>query len=182
VRRAAAVTALVLSAMAAPVVAATPAFASSYTCTDANWSDAICQSLTPTFSCVWHDTGGNWTAVFGYQNTSAYQITLPVGSQNFMSPGPGDDGQMTVFPNGTQANAFTVSFTPPRSTWTLVGKTSTATSNDKTCDSPPVPMLGGAGVMARTVLIALPMLLALARTRRLRLMVARVPTVFRGAA
>jgi hypothetical protein len=168
--------------MVAPVVAATPAFASSYTCTDANWSDAICQSLTPTFSCVWHDTGGNWTAVFGYQNTSAYQITVPVGSQNFMSPGLGDDGQMTVYPNGTQANAFTVPFSPPHLTWTLVGKTSTATSNDKTCDSPPVPMFGSPGVMSRTLLIALPLLLAVGRTRRVRLLVARVPSVFRGAA
>jgi hypothetical protein len=168
--------------MTVPIMATTPAFASSYTCTDANWNDAVCQSLTPTFSCVWHDTGGNWTATFGYQNTSAYDITVPVGSQNFVSQGPADAGQMTVFPAGTQPNAFAVTFSPPRMSWTLVGKTATATSNDKTCDSPPVPMLGDAGVMARTVLIALPLLVALARTRRLRLMVARVPTIFRSAA
>jgi hypothetical protein len=63
----------------------------------------------------------------------------------------------------------------------MVGKTSTATSNDKTCDSPPVPAFGSAGVLGRTLLMALPMLLVLARTRRLRLLVARVPTVFRSA-
>jgi hypothetical protein len=181
-RRAAGVIAIVLSAMTVPVVVATPAFASSYTCTDANWSDTVCQSLTPTFSCVWHDTGGNWTAVFGYQNTSGYDVIVPVGSQNFMSPGPADGGQLTVFPTGTQVNAFTVPFSPPRMTWTIVGKTATASSSDKTCDSPPVPMLGDAGVMARTVLISLPLLLALARTRRLRLLVASVPTLFRSAA
>jgi hypothetical protein len=165
-----------------PILLAQPAMAAPYTCTDANWNDAVCQSLTPTFSCVWHDTGGNWTATFGYRNTSTYDITVPVGSQNFMSPGPGNDGQITVFPSGASANASAVPFSPPRLTWTLVGKTATATSNDKICDSPPVPMLGSAGVMARTVLLSLPLLLAATRVRRLRVMVARVPTVFRSAA
>jgi hypothetical protein len=38
------------------------------------------------------------------------------------------------------------------------------------------------GVAGRTFLIALPLLLGLARTRRLRVLVASVPTVFRSAA
>jgi hypothetical protein len=38
------------------------------------------------------------------------------------------------------------------------------------------------GVAGRTLLIALPFLVALGRTRRLRVLVAGVPTVFRSAA
>ena len=178
-RRSAVAVAMFLGALAVPVLAATPAMATSYTCTDANWHDSVCQSLTPTFNCVWHDTGGNWTAVFGYQNTSStYDITVPAGSLNFMSPGAGDIGQSTYFPRGTVDSAFTVAFGPPRLTWTLVGKTATATSSDKTCASPPVPAFGSPGVLLRTVLVALPMLLVVARTRRVQALVAGVPSVF----
>ncbi len=179
-RRAAIAVTLFLGALSIPVLVATPALASSYTCTSTNWNDPVCQSLTPTFNCVWHDTGGNWTAVFGYQNTSStYDITVPVGTQNLMTPGPGDLGQLTSFPRGTVASAFTAPFTPSRLTWTLVGKTATVTSSDKTCASPPVPALGSLKVLLRTVLISLPMLLVVARTRRLRMLVASVPSVFR---
>jgi hypothetical protein len=133
-------------------------------------------------NCVWHDTGGNWTAVFGYQNTSpTYDITVAVGAQNTMSPG-GDLGQLTSFPRGTVGSAFTVPFAPPRLTWTLVGKTAMANSSDKTCASPPVPALGSPGVLLRTLLIALPMLLMVARARRLRSLVATVPNVFKELA
>jgi hypothetical protein len=179
-RRAAIAVTLFLGALTIPVLAATPALASSYTCTSANWNDPVCQSLTPTFNCVWHDTGGNWTAVFGYQNASStYDITVPVGTQNVMSPGPGDLGQLTSFPRGTVASAFTAPFTPSRLTWTLVGKTATVTSSDKTCASPPVPALGSPGVLLRTVLIALPMLLMVARARRVRSLMATVPNILK---
>jgi hypothetical protein len=176
-RRSAVAVAMFLGALAVPVLTATPALASSYTCTSAN--DPICQSLTPTFNCVWHDTAGNWTAVFGYQNdSSTYDITVPVGQLNTMSPGAGDLGQLTYFPRGAVGSAFTVPFTPPRLTWSLVGKTATATSSDKTCASPPVPAFGSPGVLLRTALIALPMLLVVARTRRVQTLVAAVPSVF----
>jgi hypothetical protein len=97
-----------------------------------------------------------------------------------MSPG-GNLGQLTYFPSGTVASAFTAPFSPSRLTWTLVGKTATATSSDKTCASPPVPALGSPGVLLRTALIALPMLLVVARSRRLQALVAGVPSVFRNA-
>jgi hypothetical protein len=180
-RRSAVAVAMFLGALTLPILAATPALASSYTCTSA--SDPICQSLTPTFNCVWHDTAGNWTAVFGYQNTSStYDITVPTGSLNVMSPGAGDAGQSTYFPRGTVDSAFTVPFGPPRLTWTLLGQTATATSSDKTCATPPVPAFGSPGVMLRTALIALPMLLVVVRTRRVQALVTGVPSVFRRVA
>lgn len=180
-RRSAVAVAMFLGTLTVPVLAATPALASSYTCTGANWNDAVCQSLTPTFNCVWHDTAGNWTAVFGYQNSSStYDITVPVGSLNNMSPG-GDLGQLTYFPRGTVDSAFTAPFSPPRLTWTLVGKTTTATSSDKNCASPPVPAFGSPGVLLRTVLIALPLLLFVARSHRVQSLVAGVSSVFGDA-
>ena len=180
-RRSAVAVAMFLGALTVPVLAATPALASSYTCASAD--DPICQSLTPTFNCVWHDTAGNWTAVFGYQNTSStYDITVPVGSMNLMSPGAGDLGQSTYFRRGAVDSSFTVPFGPPRLTWTLLGRTATATSSDKTCASPPVPAFGSPGVLLRTALIALPMLLVVARTRRVQALVAGVPSVFKRIA
>src|SRR2546426_6009041 len=87
-RRSVVAVAMFLGALTVPVLAATPAMASPYTCAGTN--DPICQALTPTFNCVWHDTAGNWTAVFGYQNVSpTYDITVPVGSLNSMSSGDG---------------------------------------------------------------------------------------------
>ena len=67
-------------------------------------------------------------------------------------------------------------------TWTLLGRTATATSSDKTCASPPVPAFGSPGVLLRTALIALPMLLVVARTRRVQALVAGVPSVFKRIA
>ena len=61
-----------LGALTVPVLAATPAMAAPYTCTAQNWNGSVCQSLTPTVNCVWHNTGGTWTAVFGYRNTSPH--------------------------------------------------------------------------------------------------------------
>src|SRR5262249_16764292 len=141
----------------------------------------VCQSLTPTLNCVWKGSNQSWTAVFGYRNTSTtYDITVPVGALNLVV---GGSGQPTSFPRGTVASAFATGFNPNTGvTWTVVGKVVTARTSSNRCTSPPVPAFGNAAVMGRTLLLALPMLLVLARARRLRVMVARVPTVFRGVA
>jgi hypothetical protein len=141
----------------------------------------VCQSLTPTFNCVWKAANQSWTAVFGYRNTSpTYDITVPVSALNLVV---GGSGQPTFFPRGTVASAFATGFNPNTGvTWTLVGKIVTARTNEQRCTTPPVPAFGSGAVFGRTLLLALPMLLVLARTRRLRVMVARVPTVFRGVA
>jgi hypothetical protein len=163
------------------VLSATPAMAAPYTCTSANWNQSVCQSLTPTVNCVWKGSGQSWTAVFGYRNTSStYDITVPVSVLNLVAPGGPGAGQPTSFPRGTVSSAFAVPFNPNTGiAWTLVGKVVTARTSSNKCPSPPVPAFGSAGVLGRTLLIALPMLLVLARTRRLRTLVATVPSVFR---
>lgn len=170
--------------MTMPILAAQPAMAAPYTCTATNWNQSVCQSLTPTLNCVWKGSGQSWTAVFGYRNTSStYDITVPVGVLNLIVPGGPGGGQPTYFPRGTVSSAFAVPMNPNTGVaWTLVGKVVTARTNSNRCATPPVPAFGSAGVMARTLLIALPLLLALARIRRVRTLVATVPNVFRSVA
>jgi hypothetical protein len=182
-RRAAAVTAVTLGAMTMPLLAAQPAMAAPYTCTVDNWNGAVCQSLIPTVNCVWHNTNGSWTAVYGFRNTSStYDISVPAGILNFLYPGNWNVGQPQYFPRGTVSSSFTDTFTGTFESWYLVGNAATATTTSTKCSKNPVPALGSMGVAGRTFLIALPLLLALARTRRLRTLVATVPTVFRSAA
>jgi hypothetical protein len=182
-RRAAAVTAVTLGALTMPLLAAQPAMAAAYTCTTDNWNGSVCQSLTPTVNCVWHNTNGSWTAVFGYRNTSStYDITVPAGILNFMYPGNWNVGQPTYLPRGTVSSKFTATFTGTSESWYLVGKGATATTTGTKCLSPPVPMVGTGTVMLRTFLLSLPLLWVATRTRRIRGVAARVPTVFRSAA
>ena len=166
-----------------PILAAQPAMAAPYTCTTDNWNGSVCQSLTPTVNCVWHNTDGTYTAVFGYKNTSpTYDMTVPAGILNFTYPGNWNVGQPTYLPRGTVSSSFYDIFTGTQVSWILVGKTATATTSSTKCAKNPVPALGSLGAAGRTVLIALPLLLGLARTRRLRTLFATVPTVFRSAA
>ena len=166
-----------------PLLAAQPAMAASYTCTTDNWNGNVCQSLTPTVNCVWHNTNGSWTAVFGYRNASTtYDITVPAGILNFLYWGNWNAGQTTYFPRGTVTSAFTTTFTGTSVSWVLVGKKVTASTTSTKCSKNPVPALGSLGVAGRTFLIALPLLVGLSRARRVRVLVASVPTVFRSAA
>jgi hypothetical protein len=175
--------AVTLSALTMPILAAQPAMAAPYTCTTDNWNGTVCQSLTPTVNCVWHNTDGSWTAVYGYRNTSStYDITVPAGILNFLYPGNWNVGQPQYLPRGTVSSSFTDTFTGTSETWYLVGKAATATTTSTKCPKNPVPALGSLGVAGRTFLIALPLLLALARIRRMRTLFATVPTVFRSAA
>ena len=79
-------------------------------------------------------------------------------------------------------SSFTDTFTGSSETWYLVGKAATATTSGTKCLSPPVPMVGTGTVMLRTFLLSLPLLWIATRTRRIRAVAARVPTVFRSAA
>jgi hypothetical protein len=41
-----------------------------------------------------------WIARFGYDNTTGAAVTIPVGSNNFFTPGNKNRGQTTVFQPG----------------------------------------------------------------------------------
>jgi FG-GAP repeat/Putative Ig domain len=70
----------------------------------------IVPTVVPILECVQHNQNGTWTARFGYDNTTGATVTIPVGSNNFFTPGNQNRGQTTVFQPGRVTNAFSVTF------------------------------------------------------------------------
>lgn len=176
------VLAFVLGSLAVPIVVASPALAASYTCTPSNYQNSICQSLNATVNCVWNNHNGTFTAVFGYVNTSStYDITTSsyTWPLNTVSPGADYQGQPSYFPRGTHASAFAVTFRPPYVHWWLAGDLAEATPSSTKCSGPPVPQFGDLTTMTRTLLLGLPLFLLLGHSRRLRTVLASIPTVFK---
>jgi hypothetical protein len=65
-----------------------------------------------------------YTAYFGYDNSTGAAVTIPVGVNNYFSPGVQDRGQVTSFQPGRVSNAFSVTFKSTSSllgTWFLKG-------------------------------------------------------------
>jgi hypothetical protein len=80
----------------------------------------------PFVDCV-TSLGGNAVAVyFGYSNTSASSIDIPVGANNLVDPGTPFQGQPETFNQGTYNRVFRSVFDStlfPGATWTLNGQT-----------------------------------------------------------
>jgi hypothetical protein len=93
--------------------------------------------ITPTFSCVIkHENTWGWTAVLGYDNSSRYTVVYPVGPGNVLTPVERNGEQPTRFEAGSHPGVLTVEFQTGNSvTWTVGGRSVTATMNDKTCPS-----------------------------------------------
>jgi uncharacterized repeat protein (TIGR01451 family) len=98
--------------------------------------------VEPFVSCV-DNTGGTFSARFGYANADAQPVTIPAGDKNKLDPVLGTPS--TTFQPGSQQNAFTVSGIPNGTNlvWTLTSdKTRTATASadfQKKCTPPPAP-------------------------------------------
>jgi uncharacterized repeat protein (TIGR01451 family) len=85
---------------------------------------------------------GTYSATFGYTSENEVEVSVPVGADNFTSPGEIDQGQPTTFQPGTVTSAFTVTAIPGEITghWTVHfgGETRTATvSRPAECGTPP---------------------------------------------
>jgi hypothetical protein len=110
----------------------------------------------PSVTCVWKNTDGSLTAVFGYTKKGPTK-TLRVGPDNRVSPGAQDQGQPTTFVAGTVTNAFTVTWASGNLNWKLGPDTASASSTSTKCTAKPVPMLGslralGVGLLGLVVL------------------------------
>ena len=82
--------------------------------------------VTPFVGC-WTDATGTGviTIRFGYVNTSASPVTIPIGSSNFFTPAPADRLQPTTFLPGTVTNAFSITVPAadaPSTIWNLNGQ------------------------------------------------------------
>jgi hypothetical protein len=108
-----------------------------------NPGDGQCRKLVPVLTCVWPNSNGSVTAVFGYANSSSHPISVAVGWQNEFIPNPINQGQPTLFPAGTTVtNAFTVTWSVVPATWELTGHAITAWSTSTKCAKNPVPVVG----------------------------------------
>lgn len=92
--------------------------------------------LRPTLECVTDNGDGTYTAHFGYVNEDA-GTEFPLGPNNRFDPAPMDRGQPVTFASGRtppwpQA-AFPVVFDGAPLTWTLNGRTVTATRDSAPC-------------------------------------------------
>lgn len=52
----------------------------------------------------------SYTARFGYDNSTGAVVTIPVGANNYFTPGAQNQRQVTVFNPGCMTNAFGVTF------------------------------------------------------------------------
>ncbi|MGH9841961.1 MAG: putative Ig domain-containing protein [Blastocatellia bacterium] len=67
-------------------------------------------TVVPILECVQHLPNGMYRAYFGYDNTTGAAVTIPVGVNNFFTPGNQNRGQTTLFQPGRVTNAFNVTF------------------------------------------------------------------------
>jgi hypothetical protein len=147
------------------LLAAAPAMADTPVDCSVTPSDAACTRVEPLLTCVWTDAGGGLTAVFGYNNSSTSTVIAPVGSLNSFSPAPSGRGQTTTFPPGRVNSAFSVAWSSGSITWSLLGRTRTATPSATPCASAPAPALAEAGVILGCLLVAVLFSVAVFRER-----------------
>ncbi len=67
-------------------------------------------TVAPILNCVMRNANGSYTAKFGYHNSTGAAVTIPVGNNNYFTPGAQNRGQVTVFQPGVVTNAFSVTF------------------------------------------------------------------------
>jgi hypothetical protein len=83
------------------------------------------QTVTPAFEGWYKNPDGTFSLSFGYFNRNATEtIDLPVGPENFFTPGPVDRGQPTHFAPRRHWGVFVVTvpadFAEQRVVWTLI--------------------------------------------------------------
>jgi hypothetical protein len=124
-------------------------------------SNGACTSVQPTFSCVWDNGGGSFTAALGYVNHSQYTLEIPVGSYDnsfYGSPSdPVDWGQPDLFPPGSSTTFFTVTWTQPSQytiEWQLGDQHVVSFSSASTaCTTSQVPMVASVSTLVAAVLV-----------------------------
>lgn len=88
--------------------------------------------IIPVLDCVYKNENGNYTAVLGYNNPNATNISIPIGNLNGFNQTLQDLGQPTVFGAGYHFNLFTVEFANTL-TWSLDNNQVVADSNSNKC-------------------------------------------------
>jgi hypothetical protein len=134
---------------------ASPASAATIDCTP--MGDPACRTLVGLAECVWVETNGSRTVVWGYNNPSTSVLNIDIGNKNSMSPGAADQGQPTTFLIGMHHNAFVTNFTGTSTSWRLGNDTISVSASTPACATKPVPLIGDV-----TALVVYLLLLSLA--------------------
>ena len=106
--------------------------------------------ISPILECVFPLDGGQYVALWGYQNRTVDAIVtsrprgtnvdVPLGADNTFSPGAADRGQPTRFLTGRKKGVFTTTFDGSSLTWNLAGEKDTAKKDSDQCKDNPVPV------------------------------------------
>lgn len=129
-----------LVVVAAVLVPAVPASAATIDCTP--MGEPACRTLVPVVECVWTETDGTKTVVWGYDNPSDSLLHIDIGNKNGMTPGADGQGQPTEFTKGRVRNAFTTTITGTSASWRLGNSTASLTSTTAACPTKPVSQVG----------------------------------------
>ena len=127
-----------------------PAAAADLDCTP--MGDPACRDLTPVVECVWVETNGSRTIVWGYDNPSTLTLHIDIGNKNKMSPGAEDGGQPTDFAPGRTVNAFVTNVPGTSASWRL-GNNTASLSGASACVTKPVSLIGSASALAVFLLL-----------------------------
>ena len=139
--------ALVATAVLAPAL---PASAAAIDCTP--MGEPACRTLTPIVECVWVETNGTRTVVWGYDNPSDMVLHIDIGAKNGMSPGADGQGQPTEFAVGRHANVFTTNVTGTSASWRLGNNTASLSGSTAACATKPVSQVGNFFALALYVI------------------------------
>ncbi len=123
------VVAVLMAAAALAAVSATPARAQPSKPAD----------ITPILECVFPLDGGQYVALWGYQNRGT-NVDVPLGTDNAFSPGAANRGQPTSFLPGRNKGVFTTTFDGSTLTWNLTGEQGAANNDSDRCKEDPVPI------------------------------------------
>src|ERR1051325_6767763 len=88
------------------------------------------QTVTPAYEGWYRNPDGTFTLSFGYYNRNANEVVeVPIGKNNFVSPGPENQGQPTEFQPRRNWGVFGVrvpaDFGKKELTWTLTFRNTT---------------------------------------------------------
>lgn len=129
--------------------------------TQAASANGACTAVQPTFSCVWANGGGSYTAALGYSNPTRYTLRMPVGSYLNSFYGrrgdPHDWSQPSLFPPGSSSTFFTVTWTQPWQytiQWQLGEHHLVSFSSaGRACKTSQVPMVASVSTLGAAVLV-----------------------------
>lgn len=110
-------------------------------------------TLHPILNAVLNNGDGTYTAYFGWINNTGSTQNISVGASNTFSPSPSDRGQSTTFQVGQYRDVFSITWDGSTLTWTLSGKSVTASATRSIPSYTPSPGYAGAATLQATVTV-----------------------------